>query len=35
MVRNQPKKKESRADTESVPPAQGPATALPENLRTL
>ena len=30
---NQPDKKESQADTESVPPAKGPATSLPDDLQ--
>ncbi len=33
MVDNQPKKNESRADTESVPPAKGPPTSLPNDLQ--
>ncbi len=33
MVDNQPKKKESQADTESVPRAQGPATSLPDDVQ--
>ncbi len=33
MVDKQPDKKESRADTASIPPAQGPATSLPNDLQ--